>query len=97
MFHLVPSIVTPVTLRIAELSASILSKLAISHQEQTLIAGCGALPPLLSLLEQDRYPRIQEAALDALAALCFGNFQVVTQVVGMKGGLQSVVGGARWF
>ena len=79
------SVSSPHSLKIAELAASILAKIATSTKEQNRITDAGALEPLIRLLEQSHFPRLQESVLEAIASLCLNNYRIVSQLTLMKG------------
>ncbi|KAJ3190404.1 Armadillo repeat-containing protein 8 [Gaertneriomyces sp. JEL0708] len=72
--------------RIAEVSAGILALVACDHQEQMYIAQSGAIPKFVDLLDPQwsSYPKVQEAALEALGHLCRDNSAVAALVVATK-------------
>ena len=78
--RLIPADHSPSLVKISEQAASILARMAVSNADQNKIVEAGVLPPLISLLDKDQYSRLQEAALDALSALCYNNFNVVSKI-----------------
>ncbi|KAI8822623.1 armadillo-type protein [Fimicolochytrium jonesii] len=77
-----PELHAPV--RVAEVAAGILAKVCVTSDDQKKIAASGAIPLLLALLTPEwnqLYPKVQEAALDALANLCRGSKQIAQNIV----------------
>jgi len=64
-----------IQLRISEVAASILAKVAVTPDEQNAIISGGAIPFLIRLLDSwtSSYTKVREAALDCLGALCREN------------------------
>ncbi|KAI8811242.1 armadillo-type protein [Cladochytrium replicatum] len=69
-------------LRTTEVVASIIARISVTHSEQSRLASTGAISLLIKLLDPAKgavsnngssYPRLQEAALEALASLCREN------------------------
>jgi len=69
--------------RISEVTAQLLSKISISPEEQNKIVQHEAIPLLLNLItsKYDFYPKVQEAALEALACICKGNKEICINVL----------------
>jgi len=69
--------------RISEVTAQLISKISISTDEQNKIAHNEAIPLLLNLItsKYDFYPKIQEAALEALSCLCKENKDICLEVI----------------
>ncbi|KAJ3165421.1 hypothetical protein HDU88_004217 [Geranomyces variabilis] len=68
---------------VTEVAAGIVAKIAVARDAQMQIAHAGAVPLLCALLSPRRSPspKLQEAALDALANLCRDNPVVAATVV----------------
>jgi hypothetical protein len=88
--HLNPVEPTNVLLRISELAASILARVAVSKEMQAQIFKAGALFPLVSLIENHSTVKLQEAALDAISSLCFDNYEIVVQLSQLKSIFQMI-------
>ncbi|KAI8916597.1 armadillo-type protein [Powellomyces hirtus] len=72
-----------VPVRVTEVAAGILAKVAVTHDNQMQIARSGAIPLLANVLDArwNASPKVQEAALDALANLCRDNPTISQKVV----------------
>ncbi|KAI8810027.1 armadillo-type protein [Cladochytrium replicatum] len=77
-------------LRTTEVVASIIARIGVTYSEQSRLASTGAIPLLVKLLDPaagavgksgSSYPRLQEAALEALASLCRENAIVGRKIV----------------
>ncbi|KNC97089.1 uncharacterized protein SPPG_07484 [Spizellomyces punctatus DAOM BR117] len=75
-----------VPVRISEVAAGILAKVSLAHEEQMHVARAGAIPLLVALLDVrwSAYPKLQEAALDALANLSRENPTTAQMIVSCK-------------
>ncbi|KAJ3018520.1 Armadillo repeat-containing protein 8 [Thoreauomyces humboldtii] len=71
-----------VPVRVSEVAAGILAKVAVTHDGQMQIVQSGAIPLLTAMFEPrwNPYPKMQEAALDALANLCRDNPAIAVKV-----------------
>ncbi|KAJ3112935.1 Armadillo repeat-containing protein 8 [Physocladia obscura] len=71
--------------RLCELAASILCDLSLFGNTQVEIVAAGALPKLLSLLDNSlvQYHKMQESALDAIGCIVRGNANAARSFVGM--------------
>ncbi|KAJ3040488.1 hypothetical protein HK097_002550, partial [Rhizophlyctis rosea] len=71
------------SIRIAEVVAIILAKIAVAPEDQLLITRAGAIPPLVRLLDVrwSSYSKVQEASVEALAGLARDNAEVSQAIV----------------
>ncbi|KAL6594834.1 armadillo-type protein [Neocallimastix sp. 'constans'] len=69
--------------RISEVTAQLISKISINTEEQNKIAHHEAIPLLLNLItsKYNFYPKVQEAALEALSCLCKENKDICMKVI----------------
>lgn len=85
----IPSNTVAAAFKISEVAASILAKIAGTIEEQNSIAAAGALPALVSLLSPPiPYPKLQEAALEAMANLSRENKAVSDAIVSCRSELK---------
>jgi len=70
--------------RISEVTAQLISKISNLPEEQNKIVQHETIPLLLNLItsKYDFYPKVQEAALEALACICKGNRDICIKVLG---------------
>jgi len=69
--------------RISEVTAQLISKISTSPEEQRKIVHQESIPLLLNLItsKYDFYPKVQEAALEALSCLCKENKDICIEVI----------------
>eukprot|EP00833_Pecoramyces_ruminatium_P005713 jgi/Orpsp1_1/1179745/evm.model.c7180000070611.1 len=69
--------------RLSEVTAQLISKISNTTEERNKIAQHEAIPLLLNLItsKYDFYPKVQEAALEALSCLCKENKDVCIEVI----------------
>ncbi|KAJ3413330.1 Armadillo repeat-containing protein 8 [Chytridiales sp. JEL 0842] len=87
------------TLNVMETCAAIIAKTAISLRTQALFFEAGAINCLANFLDVfwSQQPRLQEATLDALAALCKDNADIATSLVATRVGTETVIGALQRF
>jgi hypothetical protein len=73
-----------ISIHIAEVAAGILARISERIENRISLSDTGAIPVLTEWLDEGftNYPRMQEAALDALSSICKDNAQFSTDVVG---------------
>ena len=76
--------------RVSEVVASIIARAVVHPQEQDVFFNAGSIPFLVELLDEKwcTWPKLREAALDALSALCKGNEKISAVVAHSKSILQ---------
>ena len=69
-------------IQIADVALMILCRLALIERVRHLIIECEGIPVLIEWLNEkwNLFPRVQEAALDALASLCIGNAAFANEI-----------------
>lgn len=74
-------------IQISEVAVSILARLAENEKERESISEVGGISILVEWLNDNwsHYPRVQEAALDALASMCKSSGRIATTVASFKG------------
>lgn len=80
--------------KLSELAASIIARIAVTHEEQIFFANIGAIPNLCNLLQPEwsSYSKVQEAALDALASVSRENVGICKSIVGESGNFSKSIG-----
>ncbi len=73
-------------MHISEVAVSILARLAENPKERESISEAGAISILIQWLndEWSHFPRVQEAALDALASMCKSSGSIASTIAGFK-------------
>ena len=51
------------------------------------------MEPLIRLLEKNEFPKLQEAALEAISSLCYGNYKIAASLNQMKSNLVWMIQG----
>ena len=71
---------------ISEVAVSILARLAEHPKERENISEAGAINILVQWLNDEwiHFPRVQEAALDALASMCKSSGTIASTIAGFK-------------
>ena len=77
-----PELTSKLAIQIADVSLMILCRLALIERVRELIPVCDGIPILIEWLNDkwNTYPKVQEAALDALASLCIGNPALASEI-----------------
>ena len=77
-----PELTSKVAIQIADVSLMILCRLALIGRVRQLIPLCDGIPILIEWLNEKwtAYPKVQEAALDALASLCISNPALASEI-----------------
>jgi armadillo repeat-containing protein 8 len=74
-------------IQISEVAVSILARLADQELQRESLSRAGVVSILVAWLndEWSGFPRVQEAALDALASMCKSNGTVCQAIINFKG------------
>ncbi|KAJ3357937.1 hypothetical protein HDU91_005336 [Kappamyces sp. JEL0680] len=78
---------SPASIHISEIAVSILARLAEKQRERQSLSDSGCISILIEWLSDDwvNVPRVQEAALDALASMCKSSGDIASTVAACNG------------